>query len=83
MKQMKDAEQVMHDEIARLKTELEKCKANIENQSVNIRLLLDLYRTRDTNFYSWMYQAAFVFVILLMFFISGYNNTSGSRMILT
>jgi hypothetical protein len=68
MERLNATEQIMRAEIVRLETELTKYKANMENQSVQMQLLLELYCTKDKNFAFKMYQAAFVFVILLLLF---------------
>jgi hypothetical protein len=68
MERLNATEQIMRAEIVRLQTELTKYKANMENQSVQMQLLLELYCTKDKNFAFKMYQAAFVFVILLLLF---------------
>jgi hypothetical protein len=50
-------------------------KANMESQSTQFWLQLDLYQIKQK-----MYQATLVFAIFLMlFYASGYNNTSVTK----
>jgi ABC-type phosphate transport system permease subunit len=86
MERLKSKEEGMRAEIARLEklmeTKLTKYKENIETQSGQIRLQLEMYQTREKmyQFREKIYQAALVLVILLMlFYVSGYNNTNSGR----
>lgn len=86
MERLKGKEEGMRAEIARLEklmeTKLTKYKENIETQSSQIRLQLEMYQTREKmyQFREKIYQAALVLVILLMlFYVSGYINTNTGR----
>lgn len=86
MERLKGKEEGMRAEIARLEnlmeTKLTKYKANIETQSGQIRLQLEMYQTREKmyQFREKMYQAALVLVILLLlFYVSDYNNINNGR----
>jgi hypothetical protein len=41
--------------LGRLETEFDQCKANMENQSIKLFMLRELYRTRDNKFSCKMY----------------------------
>ena len=73
----------MRAEMGRLDKEME--KANIKNQSIQFRLELELHQTRKKLYQSRekMYQAALAFIVLLMlFYVSGYNGSNSSKLML-
>lgn len=87
MERLKDKEEGMRVEIARLEklmeTESTKYKANMESQFSQFQLQLDLYQTKERAYQSRekLYQAALVFIILLLlFYVCGYNNNSSCEM---
>jgi hypothetical protein len=83
--EMCNYERRMHAEMKRLHDKGETIRAKMENQCIQFQLKLELYQTRVKLYQSRekLYQATLgFFIIIILFYVSGYTQYNGSQWML-